>query len=555
MPRPRSGGSDYSDADADGMAEREMEYTKLQRQHRIMQGDREAYTEESQNLIRKQKAEISQLEAERAELLKDLRLAESRSNQNKDEVHTDKLTTLVNDRDDLHQSIDDEKENQKELDAKIREWEKKIRDQHKNMGGIHMSRQHTIKTQKNVRVLENRLDKENQKFNNCLTANASLREEIDSLRVERVRFDNLYCKLDKERMELRRDLGEVIDQSSQAYDSRDECQAKMILLKEKADKDLQQHNAEMKELVRIIDHDRKLKEFMGIKGQERQEDPQLVAWRSRKESLEAERKKEFAEDSVEAYEAAFERIKEITGEEDLDLLVEKFIEVEDRNFALFNYVNEQNNEIETLQEQIAEMKDEIANFKEQGVEMETQRQAILSNLEEKQVTASKNADEHDEKHTAIMKILDQLRAGIDSLFNKISCERSAIDDMLGAQTGVQDRNMIQYLGIIEQRTNELLSIQNYSNSKDYEKYDPKAGGLLGAGPQATQNQMQIMAPSVGDEYESEGSEASDDDRPFTRNELQSKVMKTVKKRESAMRREGFKYDLSNAREKTQKKKK
>ena len=64
--------------------------------------------------------------------------------------------------------------------------------------------------------------------------------------------------------------------------SRDEAQTKMIILREKADKDMQQHNAEMKELVRIIDHDRKLKEFMGIKGQERQEDPQLVAWRQKK---------------------------------------------------------------------------------------------------------------------------------------------------------------------------------------------------------------------------------------------------------------------------------
>ena len=56
----------------------------------------------------------------------------------------------------------------------------------------------------------------------------------------------------------------------------------MMLLKEKADKDLQLHNAEMKELVRVIDHDRKLKEFMGIKGQERQEEPQLVVWRQKK---------------------------------------------------------------------------------------------------------------------------------------------------------------------------------------------------------------------------------------------------------------------------------
>ena len=56
-----------------------------------------------------------------------------------------------------------------------------------------------------------------------------------------------------------------------------------------------------------------------------------------------------------SYEAAFQTIKEATGIEDIDLLVAKFIEVEDKNFALFNYVNELNNEIELLQEQINEV--------------------------------------------------------------------------------------------------------------------------------------------------------------------------------------------------------
>lgn len=34
-----------------------------------------------------------------------------------------------------------------------------MKDQHKNMGGVHMSAAHTAKTQKDVRTLENRLDK------------------------------------------------------------------------------------------------------------------------------------------------------------------------------------------------------------------------------------------------------------------------------------------------------------------------------------------------------------------------------------------------------------
>jgi len=63
---------------------------------------------------------------------------------------------------------------------------------------------------------------------------------------------------------------------------RVEAQEKMASLKDRADKDVQQHNAEMKELIRIIDHDRRLREFMNAKSKERDEDQQLVAWRLRK---------------------------------------------------------------------------------------------------------------------------------------------------------------------------------------------------------------------------------------------------------------------------------
>lgn len=63
---------------------------------------------------------------------------------------------------------------------------------------------------------------------------------------------------------------------------RVEAQEKMVLLREKAEKDIQQHNAEMKELIRIIDHDYKLREFMNTKGKDRDEDKQLVTWRERK---------------------------------------------------------------------------------------------------------------------------------------------------------------------------------------------------------------------------------------------------------------------------------
>jgi len=194
-------------------------------------------------------------------------------------------------------------------------------------------------------------------FNTILTQNARLRDELDSLRVERARFEELHKKLEREHESLRREISDVIENSTSAYDQREEAQTKMILMRDKEEKDKTQLNTELKELIRVIDHDKKLKEFMKIKTQERQEDEELVTWRKKKETEAAEkRRKEREEHSVEAYETKFKEIEEITGEHDLDKLVERFIQVENKNYALFNYVNELNNQVELLQEQIDQVK-------------------------------------------------------------------------------------------------------------------------------------------------------------------------------------------------------
>ena len=55
MPRPRSAGSDGSDIDADGLAEQELELAKLRQQYRLLENDRKAYAQESQDMLKKQK--------------------------------------------------------------------------------------------------------------------------------------------------------------------------------------------------------------------------------------------------------------------------------------------------------------------------------------------------------------------------------------------------------------------------------------------------------------------------------------------------------------------
>ena len=61
----------------------EQELIKLQRQYRILEGDRKSYSDESQNKIRKQRAAIEALQEENEELMKENKLAGSQLNQTK----------------------------------------------------------------------------------------------------------------------------------------------------------------------------------------------------------------------------------------------------------------------------------------------------------------------------------------------------------------------------------------------------------------------------------------------------------------------------------------
>ena len=128
-------------------------------------------------------------------------------------------------------------------------------------------------------------------------------------------------------------------------------------------------------------------------------------------------------EKVAAFEEAFGKIKDATGIQDIHELVEKFLQAEDKNFRLFNFVNHTNSEIERLEVIIADTKAEIEKHKGQGVSTDTQRKKILRDLEDRLARTEKKADEYDKKHANAMKTINQLKTGIHSIFTRLGCNR------------------------------------------------------------------------------------------------------------------------------------
>ena len=532
----------------------EIEYAKLQRQYRIMDGDRRAYSEESQNTLRKQRSHIQKLQDDNIFLKQELSLAEARQrDMAKDTLSNKRLKDLQIQSEKYNKQIAEESEQLKQLDGQIKQLNKSISAQRAKMGGINAASQNNVSVIRNIRVLENRLDKSLVKFNESLAHNKQLREQIDNLRRERSVFDNIHKKLERELIEQKKTMAEIIEASNQAYEARDEAQAKMVALREKAEKELTAYNMEYKELTRALEHDRKLKMFMGVKSQDRSSKDSEDKKRKKGGGLDNGKDKSTSQgpaEIVQSYDEAFAKIKEATGIDDIDKLVEKFIEVEDQNFSLFNYVNELNNEIEKLQEQITDVKNDIEKFRGQGVNMDNQRKKILKDLEDKLASTEQSAETYEGKHAQAAKIINQLKSGIQSIFTRIGCDKSQITDMLGS-AGVTESNMMQYLGIIEQRTNEILQSKYFKPStpcvmsewNSYQKHntvaynqasqkDPEREtapiGLLGQGPQPPVGTVTIVPPSTGEEYTSDDDDFSEDEqRPLTRGELKTRVSRGV----------------------------
>ncbi|MBN3307713.1 CCD63 protein, partial [Amia calva] len=547
MPRGRSATSVHSDSsemDIDGIAESEL--AKLQRQFRIMEGDRQAYGVESQDLINRQLAEIEKLQQDQEELQRSLRVSESRAHRKRDQGVTQSLQAALEHKQQVEEQLRAEKLCVVQLEQEIADLERKLSNQRRGGGSATRSQKPPArKTQKACRTLENKLERALTRFNEQLTKNGNLREELDTLWGEQARFQQLFRRLDKELQEIRKEIGAMIDTSTAAYDARVESQSKIVLLKEKAVKDLAQYSAEMKELERVIAHDRLLKEFMTTKSHERTDQDEGRDTQRRPASEEKERRKaDPREDTPETMEAAYQHIQSITREKDLDVLVKGFIEVEDRNFALFNYVNEQNNEAETLQDSIGQIQQEMEHFRSQGQRQQEEHRALMRDIEQRQRDTQVQMQDFEHRATAASKALDQLKTGVDGMFQKMECDRSVIEDMLGSSAGIRDTNVMTFLGLVEQKTSELLTVQSYLNSKDYDKeYDPKevARVLLGQSQELPIQYLSIQPPSTGEDYDTEDSPLTDEEeRPLTQTELRQRIMKGVLRKEKAVHPDGGK---------------
>ncbi|KAF7379207.1 hypothetical protein HZH68_017052 [Vespula germanica] len=418
----------------------EVELTRLKRQYRIMENDRMKCTEEGGLQLRNQQIMIARLES-----------AKSKRFIKKDEVDDVKLKELFDQRSKFIDSIKSEKDQISELKKQIGQITKEVTVLRRKIPTDVQAKENHIKRNKLVFMLENRLEVATKKFNMVVSENVKLREEIESLLKERTRFTTLWNKLIGQLNAGKQIINDLIEQATLTFNQRDEEIDKTQALRERAMRDFDAHKTEMCELQRTLDNELKLQEFLGIKGQYRKTiDLQI------KQEAERAAKKQEQQNKIATYTHILNTIKEFTGESNIDRIVNHFIKQEEENFALFTYVNELNDEMESLQTRMSELTVAIDEARALHEFREKQQAETLKNITEQLEEQTKLADEAEEELNTCDEDLDKMLKGIEALFKIIRCDNSPILRLLGDNTHVTMSNVMLYLNIIEKHITEMM---------------------------------------------------------------------------------------------------
>jgi len=256
-------------------------------------------------------------------------------------------------------------------------------------------------------------------------------------------------------------------------------------------------------------------------------------------------------EKVQSYEEAFTQIQRATQISDIDALVRQFIENEDQNFKMFNYLNELNIEIERGEEQLNELKQETEKYKGQDKGAASQRRRLIKDLQDRTSDVEAKTAQYEDAYKTLTSSISQIAKSIEGLSGKLKCQTQLLSEM-GADAGCNEANIMIYLGIVEQRANELLSLYlnlqqhgHASSAQPWEQAAAASGGaatqssamLVGPNTPAGMSQVSITVPTTADDLESDDSE-EDDEHPLTRDELHAKTMRGLAKREASTARKG-----------------
>lgn len=375
----------------------------------------------------------------------------------------------------LRQQIIQEIAEKREYDEKIKEIQSDFLTIKNEMGGLNATQQLQERYEKHIRILENRLDKANQKFNESIEYDKKLRAEIDKLRKERFFFENIYKRLEKELEKVRKEISKNLEDAYDNYEQRDINQENFENLKAQMIKketeytnilsgianDLNIRNSRKKSMER--------KELKNLKNDENS-NANAKNYAKKIKNEQYEQQQENLKEKYQNLKYKFEKLEEFTEQKDVGSFCEKFKKNAQKNFDLFVTITMISSEAKKLESEIKEIEEEINGFKkyknsQQGIE----RHTIISELKTKTQKLIQKQDKYENEYKKYNEEFRQIKNKIQILFATLNCEENLDDEeKIEFSNGINENNALKMLSKIEKKLKYNQRVLEYEKNLTYD---------------------------------------------------------------------------------------
>lgn len=379
-----------------------------------------------------------------------------------------------------------------------------------NGGALVAATESTAASTRRVRALENRLELSLVKKNEMDSINKHLRTQIEKVQRDRVIFDGIYKKLEKELSEYRQRHELSVEELKRAMDAKHQVNFEILSIQSQAEQEQRAYEQQFQELKASIetfireaarlggggamgpvspfaskggngsggtshsDADEPgsgLGLGLGMLGLGNAKDlplnriSVLSTWK-----IGYDRALASTNESVTAkYEKAFAGIKQLTGIQDITKIAEEIVSRDENNFKRFKRVEELHQEEVLLQTQIDELTTQVEAFKAQeGIATSATQKQHFKELDAKYQRAMDKArvfdNEYEDTATAFTRIRSSVHS-IHSMLAHANCARN-VDKFshgsahlaLGSHSArdVTDTNVLEYLQAIETFATSLM---------------------------------------------------------------------------------------------------
>lgn len=449
--------------------------------------------------------------------------------------------------------IDIEKRRLTKLNETLKQKALLLQSSRESSGIVGEKQDSTTSSHRRMSGFENRLENCLVKKNEVESENKHFISKIELVRRERVVFDSIYKKLEKE-----------LHESSHVLDRTKKHLFMTTSIKETVDKELQElqiysKTAEKKfekefnqlkgkigstqrnaaENIRNIEMIPEDKHVFGELSTEEEEQILRISAQAKWKSLLDEQVTDDLMEQVKKYDKIFKKIYSTTGLTDATKIAHKIQSTDEENFNQFKFIEEMNQEREKLENEIECLNKEIDRCKlQEGIATSFQEKTFARSQDKKLLLMERNVIEAEDRFAGFSHDITQLKTSVHTIYNILSHSSNQSENNLENQ-GVTDTNILEFLGSIEKFVTNILMNQNKSNMKNTQSPnspfspDDVDEGFIGIGPTVPpKSKLQTLKVKPPDLNEKLEHSIDSETRPLSYNELLKNIVASSNDNES-----------------------